>query len=904
MSGLACDGNDPLAALNSGRAMRVAHARRRTRPKRAARSLSQMKRCAVRGTVVATVATSSEMDGLRALSSSAFDMGFRCVVVQPATELRLPEDVQRQVFALPRPKVPLAPRRRWCHDADNFVSRRAELHRAHLWRAVLHGRLDLLAIDVMSSLASNPLPHLHSLAAHESDFPQVVGMSDGWYLRHELIWVRSTEHTRALAAVAENRTWATGFQLAWNEELSYRREFKNVSCCFTSCISRFVKQTQQQPGHRARDATPIVSDCLRGAGSRTPLVAADPPPDSRVRWTNPGWRPDHFNTHRPGSTDSVSRCTRESNSCFRRPAPQATTDALDTAAYEARPMRYPADRMYAAAETYASPCFRFLRGIQPSVLQLAGVDGIAGTLRLGPDLGIPPQTFHKAPGGRTYPLRFFNPSIVPAPSGLCPRCALLLTLRADCDHQCDETSLFSVRARGGKVGTQRLFRGTILVVLDSSLRRLGWTWLLNAPRTQVAAADEIAPAGSFRNRSLRFLARQGDADGFSPAHPSPVYDIRLLTYRSQLFASFVVTGDVHSTALNLIHVQVTARPTADGGLTQLRAWSSHRISSATEWAVGRNQALFASPDGNELLVQPWLGVVGAFGRINFTRRAFVCTPNVTLNRWLRTQGAGSIRASASRSGLPFTASLVGRRDDDILRLGSFVECGSHAAGTLIDTDVLVGDAEAETGPNRPGRRRKAQQKSKHDYRLRLVSNHSHDYLREGMDGVRLSSTSHLVSFDGTDAAGQPCQGLLGVGHLHRADGHHNHKVCAVWRKQRCTRRKAIARAGINGHHQQQNFQFGYLYTHFFYALEGRSPYRMVAMGGEFCIASSQDAADCESAQFVSGMALHPDGKKLLLTFGVNDCEAKMGLVALSQIKQMLQPLPGVAEGSVCRPATK
>lgn len=853
---------------------------------------------------MATVATSSDVDELRALSNSAIQVGFQCVVVQPATELPLPDDVHRQVITLPRPTPPLAPRRRWCHDADNFVGRRAELHRARLWRTVLHGQLDLLAIDVASSLASNPLPHLHSLAAHDSDYPQVVGMSDGWYLRHELIWVRSTEHTRALAAIAENRTWATGFQLAWNEELSYRRGFKNVSCCFTRCIGRFVKQTQQQPGHRATAVTLVESDCLRDAGSRKPLVAADPPRDSRVRWTKPGWRSDRYNTHRAGSTDSASRCTRESNSCFRRPAPHATTDALHAATYEARPMHYPADRMYAAADTYESPCFRFLRGIRPSVLQLTGVDGVAGTLRLGADLGIPPQTFHKAPGGRTYPLRFFNPSIVTAPPDLCPRCAFLLTLRADCDHQCDETSLFSIRARGGKVGTQRLFRGTILVVLDSSLRRLGWTWLLNAPRNQVAAADEVAPAGSFRNRSLRFLARQGDADGFSPAHPSPVYDIRLFTYRSQLFASFVVTGAVQSTALNLIHVQVTARPTADGGLTQLRAWSSHRISSATEWAVGRNQALFASPDGNELLVQPWLGVVGAFGRIDFVRRTFVCTPNVTLNRWRRSQEAGAIRAYASRSGVPSTNPLLGRRyHDDTLRLGSFVECGSHAAGTLLETDVVIGDEEVEMGPNRPGRRRKAQQKSKHDYGLRLVSNHTHDYLRQGLDGARLSSTSHLVAFDGTDAAGQPCQGLLGVGHLHRADGHHNHKVCAVWRKQRCTRRKALERVGINGHHLQQNFQFGYLYTHFFYTLEGQSPYRMVAMGGEFCIASSQDAADCESAQFVSGMALHPDGKRVLLTFGVNDCEAKMGLIALSHIKRILQPLPGVTEGSVCRPAT-
>ena len=51
---------------------------------------------------------------------------------------------------------------------------------------------------------------------------------------------------------------------------------------------------------------------------------------------------------------------------------------------------------------------------------------------------------------------------------------------------------------------------------------------------------------------------------------------------------------------------------------------------------------------------------------------------------------------------------------------------------------------------------------------------------------------------------------------------------------------------------------------------------------------------------MSGIASHPSGDHLLLTFGVNDCEAKMGLVELQQIGQMLRALPG-EESALCRP---
>ena len=83
------------------------------------------------------------------------------------------------------------------------------------------------------------------------------------------------------------------------------------------------------------------------------------------------------------------------------------------------------------------------------------------------------------------------------------------------------------------------------------------------------------------------------------------------------------------------------------------------------------------------------------------------------------------------------------------------------------------------------------------------------------------------------------------------------------------------------------------------------PYRLLGTSGEFCIASAQDARDCESVQFVSGIALEhgrgaADGggdERLLLSVGINDCEAKLARMRMADVWAMVKPLQG--EGDVC-----
>lgn len=108
--------------------------------------------------------------------------------------------------------------------------------------------------------------------------------------------------------------------------------------------------------------------------------------------------------------------------------------------------------------------------------------------------------------------------------------------------------------------------------------------------------------------------------------------------------------------------------------------------------------------------------------------------------------------------------------------------------------------------------------------------------------------------------------------MHRGDGAKNHKGC---HEGHC---KARFWHSSNGWHARQPFQFGYLYTHFFYTLHGRAPHRITATTGEFCLGAAQDTADCESTQFISGIEHFGAGRdRLLLTFGVNDCEAKVAV---------------------------
>ena len=88
------------------------------------------------------------------------------------------------------------------------------------------------------------------------------------------------------------------------------------------------------------------------------------------------------------------------------------------------------------------------------------------------------------------------------------------------------------------------------------------------------------------------------------------------------------------------------------------------------------------------------------------------------------------------------------------------------------------------------------------------------------------------------------------------------------------------------------------------ALASTPPFRVVAASAEFCLAAPQDSADCESVQFVSGLGLdtaRPTAtvaagggdreQRILLTYGVNDCEARLATLPAKTVWSMLEARP-------------
>ena len=85
---------------------------------------------------------------------------------------------------------------------------------------------------------------------------------------------------------------------------------------------------------------------------------------------------------------------------------------------------YDAARMLGAQRAFApSRRGEYLRGLQPQVVALRQL--LTLTLHLGAISG--PPSLGQSSRART--MRGFNPSIAPAPTGLCPRCAYVATVR-------------------------------------------------------------------------------------------------------------------------------------------------------------------------------------------------------------------------------------------------------------------------------------------------------------------------------------------------------------------------------------------------------------------------------------------------------------------------------------------
>jgi len=548
-------------------------------------------------------------------------------------------------------------------------------------------------------------------------------------------------------------------------------------------------------------------------------------------------------------------------------------------------------RLYGARLAF-STSHGFLLDQQPRVLAIGWLQAldIPGIGRIGPPEAFPIM------GGRTrsaQPAKAFNPSIARAPRGLCPRCTYAITLRIDTLHQCS-TSSSPYTGSSEQLSASTWFQGTVVGILDEQMRLIGWTWLINSPEYQIASADYNE---STARRAGCVVA--GAADSFQPPWAKQIFDARLLNVHGELLVTYACSG----CAFSLSPLRLTAEPTADGGLRQLRAWAPRRIpfQGSGKWLSGRNQALFmyeaeaqpaatsgaastagsratapqplstrasvtkvAKEDaelhhrrGASLWIQPRLGIVGLLGWPKFER------PGPVNCR---------VGANRRRGHRPEPNHCHGDRKG--------IVCGTTPHDAEIEPRVLTGV-----------RGREAKLRANGSFALRRA-------LRVAGAFGGLSLTSNLVRIARPRVGGRGCEVYLGVGHLHRGEGSINRHLY---------KRRANAPPwerntnGSNSRHtdrlrRRQPFAFGFRYTHFFYALDPHPPFATAAASGEFCIGAPQDARDCESVQFISGIALKQDtgddasASTLLLTFGVNDCEARLGSLPISEVWKMLRPL--------------
>lgn len=254
------------------------------------------------------------------------------------------------------------------------------------------------------------------------------------------------------------------------------------------------------------------------------------------------------------------------------------------------------------------------------------------------------------------------------------------------------------------------------------------------------------------------------------------------------------------------------------------------------------------------MVQPWMGIVASFGAPMFRTQPTTC------------------------------------------RKGSVRLCGATPAGTHLSLERVGNERTKGGGGENAG-----------FGWLELLGNNSHAALsRAAVGGFRLSTTSNLVRVSRKSG----CVLHLGVGHVHRSEGELNRKMAmiedlengqgnasaAAWRRLVRRRRRQLGQPGETSAGGGETFKWGFQYTHFLYALEPYPPFRVVATSREFCIAAEQNATDCESIQFVSGLTVARGGSTLILSYGVNDCEAKASGLPLGRVWDMLQPLDHL-EGS-------
>jgi len=218
---------------------------------------------------------------------------------------------------------------------------------------------------------------------------------------------------------------------------------------------------------------------------------------------------------------------------------------------------------------------------------------------------------------RPHSMKAYNPSVIKL-HHMCTICAFAVAFRVDAMHQCDRTSPLYIKNNRGT-----WFRGTAIAIYDANWKRVGVTWFINAPWTQLTPSVEVA--------TRRWHVLKNVSDFFLPPWGHPVYDLRLFTARGDIFATYNCRGCRFSVS----RVKLTFDTIEDEHLIGFRARATHRHTWDENWIQGRNQALFTFQ--SEFYVQAWISLVARIGtsrRVRFDKSATLVT-NHSVNTKLK-----------------------------------------------------------------------------------------------------------------------------------------------------------------------------------------------------------------------------------------------------------------------------
>jgi hypothetical protein len=107
------------------------------------------------------------------------------------------------------------------------------------------------------------------------------------------------------------------------------------------------------------------------------------------------------------------------------------------------------------------------------------------------------------------------------------------------------------------------------------------------------------------------------------------------------------------------------------------------------------------------------------------------------------------------------------------------------------------------------------------------------------------------------------------------------------------------------HYPEKNLYFGIMrvfysrtqYTNFVYSFQDTPPFAVQAVSTEFCLSrfknpelkkKKKKMLVCETLQIMMGLEINPARTHFIVTYGVNDCDARLAMVKIETVLDMMQ----------------